>query len=72
MDHRGEVLRGLTICWCRIEEQHNTSKGLSMVQQSIRSTLNMLTAILEREANVPEEYIGVTDSDKRLQNLLSV
>ena len=41
-----------------------------MVQQSVHKTLNMLTAILEREVNVPEEYGGAVNSNKRLHKLL--
>lgn len=70
--NRGEILKGLTICWCRIEEQESTSDELHEVREKIKSTVSLLTSVLERVVNVVDEYQSLIDSDGRLQKLLVV
>lgn len=70
--HRGEILKGLTICWCRILEQETESKELNMVQESIKRMIQLLTAVMKTDVNVIEEYQILIDSDDRLRGLLKV
>lgn len=70
--YRGEILTGLTVCWSRIEEQKIRPKELGILQQHLESTVNILTAVLARLVNVPEEYQVIIDSDKRFRRLLLV
>lgn len=68
--HRGEILEGLVVCWCRIQEEETKSKELQRIQADIRRTMKLVTAILKANINVTEEYQTLIDSDRRLQNLL--
>ena len=70
--HRGEILEGLTVCWCRIREEEALSTQLEMVKESIRRTVTTLTAALKESVDVEEEYKMLVDSDGRLQGLLLI
>ena len=68
--HRGQILRGLTICWCRIADEGNISKELQNVRGSLKKTLRLLTSASSREVNVTQEYRTLISIDDRLQDLL--
>ena len=73
--HRGEILKGLTVCWCRIKDQGEVSKGkvskeLEKVQESIEKAVRLLTSVLKTDVDVVEEYRILVDSDVRLRDLL--
>lgn len=70
--HRGEILEGLIICWCRIHDEETQSKELQRIQTDIHHTVELVTAILKTNIDVAEEYQALIDSDRRLQNLLLV
>ena len=70
--HRGEVLRGLTICWCRIQEEDSLSEELREVEESVRRTLRLLTNVLRRDVDVEEEYRILIDGNDRLADLLVI
>lgn len=70
--HRGGILRGLTVCWCRIKDEEVISMELKKVQESVRRAVRILTAVLERDVDVKEEYQVLIDSDERLRELLIV
>lgn len=70
--YRGEILKGLTICWCRIADKEAPSQELKEVRDSIERAMQSLTSVLRRNAKVIEEYQILIDSDSRLQDLLVV
>ena len=70
--HRGELLEGLLICWCRIQGEVTQSKELQRIQAGIHHTVKLVTEILRVDINVAEEYQTLIDSDRRLQTLLIV
>lgn len=71
LDHRGEMLEGLLICWCRIEGEENPSEELRQVQRAIEETVRLVTAILKGQLDVTEEYRLLMTADPRLRSLLS-
>ena len=68
--HRGEILKGLTICWCRIKDQGEVSREVEKVQESIEKVVRLLTSVLKADVDVVEEYRILVDSDARLRDLL--
>jgi len=70
--HRGDILQGLTICWCRIEEQETESEELRIIKEDVKDTVRLLTVVLEMDVNVAEDYRQLIDSDNRLQGLLAI
>ena len=68
--HRGEILEGLIVCWCRIEEEELLSVELKMVKDYIERIVKIFTAVLKESINVEEEYKMLVDSDGRLRGLL--
>ena len=70
--HRGEILEGLVICWCRIEADGKHSKDLKKIQANIQNTIKLLTEILKRDIEIANEYQALINSDARLRDLLLV
>ena len=68
--HRGEILKGLTICWCRIRDEEAQSQELKDVRESIEQAVQLLTCVLTERVQVVEEYQILIDSDSRLRDLL--
>lgn len=68
--HRGEILRGLVVCWCRIAEEEELSKELSSVRAKIKECTKLLTAVLDQEVDVGSEYRSLIGGDSRLKELL--
>lgn len=67
--YRGEILRGLAVCWCKIEE--DGSEGLEIVTAAIKDTVKLLSAAAGNALDVITEYKSLVDSDERLSNLLT-
>ena len=75
--HRGEILKGLVVCWCRTEEEEeeeeeNHSAELEKVRAKLRECVKLLTAVLERDVDVKPEYRLLIESDNRLEQLLVI
>ena len=68
--HRGEVLKGLVLCWCRIEDEKDCPAELKIVQRQIKHSVKLLTAVLKRELDTEPEYKLLVESDDRLEQLL--
>lgn len=70
--HRGEILKGVTICWCRIGDEEAQSQELKEVRESIKQAVQLLTCVVTGVNKVEEEYQNLIDSDSRIQDLLTV
>ena len=68
--HRGQVLKGLVICWCRIQEDQAGSEELRDIRKAIKSTVELLTVATKDEKATTEEFRTLIASDARLQELL--
>lgn len=71
-NHRGEILRGLTICWCRIKAEEKKSKELREVQERIERSVRLLTLLIKKDVNVAAEFQMLINCDDRLRDLLIV
>lgn len=70
--HRGEILRGLTVCWCKVDEEKSQAADLEEVQVKIRHCVNLLTVVLKRDVAVELDYKTLIESDNRLERLLVI
>lgn len=68
--HRGEILKGVTVCWCRIGDEDAQSRELREVRESIEQAVQLLTCVVKGNVKVVEEYQTLIDSDSRLRDLL--
>ncbi|KAL9104139.1 MAG: hypothetical protein Q9163_000886 [Psora crenata] len=70
--HRGEILKALTVCWLRIQEDLDSSTELKKIRREIEKTMQMLTALMNQSSTIVEEYQLLVASDSRLQELLKI
>ena len=68
--HKGEIMRGLLICWCRIKDCEVESRELLQIQQGIENAMRLLKAVLQSNVDVKEDHRILVDSDSRLRDLL--
>ena len=68
--HKGEIMRGLLICWCRIKDCEVESRELLQIQQGIENAMRLLKAVLQSNVDVGEDYRILVDSNPRLRDLL--
>lgn len=68
--HRGEILKGLTVCWCRIKEEEVVSEELERVQRSLKISVRQLTLLVRGNVDVTAEYQKLIDCDERLRDFL--
>lgn len=70
--HRGEILKGITTCWCRIGEGEAPSQELKEVRKGIEKAVQLLTCVVAESVEVVGEYNNLIDNDNRLRDLLIV
>ena len=70
--HKGEILKGITTCWCRIGEDEVQSQELKEVRKGIDQAVQLLTCVVTGSVEVVGEYKILIDSDNRLRDLLDV
>lgn len=70
--HRAEILKGMIICWCRIEDEEAQSQELNAVRKSIEQAVQLLTCVVTPKSHLIEEYQTLIDVDGRLRDLLVV
>ncbi len=71
-NHRGEILRGLTICWCQVKDEETRSKGLTKVRESIERSVRLLTLLTKKNVDIAADYQMLIDSNHHLRDLLIV
>ncbi|KAI9821707.1 MAG: CCA tRNA nucleotidyltransferase, mitochondrial [Pycnora praestabilis] len=69
-NHRGEILRGLTICWCKLEEEDSPLDELETVKFVIKDAARILKAAVADEVDIDADFQALMTADKRLEHLL--
>jgi hypothetical protein len=72
--HRGEVVKGLCVCWIRIceeEELKGKVDGLEGVKKELRACAEMLIAVMETDPDVDfkKEVSELVEADQRVGGL---
>ena len=70
--HRGEILKGLAMCWCRIADEETQSQELVAVRGNVEQAVQLLTYAVTPDSKLVDEYQTLIDSDSRLGDLLVV
>ncbi|KAF2238931.1 poly A polymerase C-terminal region-like protein [Viridothelium virens] len=66
---RGEVLKGVTICWLRIAEENRSDAQLTAVEKELQKTVQMLAAAVEQDIEIDSEFQQLVAADERLERL---
>jgi tRNA nucleotidyltransferase (CCA-adding enzyme) len=71
--HRGEIIRGICLCWARGEEEEVEGKSLEEIRSKLKEVVDILHIIFERDAEInvvwESEKRGLIRADGRLQEL---
>ncbi|KAL8726394.1 MAG: hypothetical protein Q9166_006745 [cf. Caloplaca sp. 2 TL-2023] len=70
--HRGEILEGLVVCWCRIEDEEEPSGGILTVQGGIEEVLKAVVQLFRGDEELEKEFERLKGCDSRLQAVLRV
>lgn len=68
--HRGEILEGLVVCWCKIVDEGvgEHRDGLLEVKGGIREVLRAVVQILRGDEEAMEEFKMLSDCDEQLKD----
>lgn len=67
--NRGEVLKGVTLCWIHIQDEQ--LDGLEDVRKELKRTVLMLKDAVGLECDVPTDFKALVEADPRLEGLFS-
>ncbi|KAL8850638.1 MAG: hypothetical protein Q9221_004424 [Calogaya cf. arnoldii] len=70
--HRAEILEGLIICWCKIQEDNKPTTALLMVRKDIEEILRAVVHLWSGDQEMREDLKMIQDCDPRLQTILKV
>lgn len=71
--HRGEILEGLVICWCRIQDQGGEpTNTLVSTKKNLKEVSRAVVQILKKDMAAREELQMLQNSDVRFETLLRV
>ncbi|KAL8691503.1 MAG: hypothetical protein Q9218_003289 [Villophora microphyllina] len=70
--HRGDVLEGLVVCWCRIEDEERLSEEVSKVKEGIEVIVQAVVKMLGEDGDARRDLKILRDHDPRLGVLLTV
>ncbi|KAL9030954.1 MAG: hypothetical protein Q9196_000975 [Gyalolechia fulgens] len=68
--HRGEILEGLVMCWCRIEDEEEPTSELVGIKERIEDVLRAVVQLLRYDEHATEELQAISHYDARLETLL--
>jgi tRNA nucleotidyltransferase (CCA-adding enzyme) len=68
-EYRGELMKAIGLCWCRIEDDDRAPEQLAAVKGSLQDLLKSLRAVLASEPAAIDEADSFLRSDDRLAGL---
>ena len=66
---RGEVLKGMTLCWLRIAEEDRSDQQLMTVEKELQKTAQILAAAVRQEVDIDSDFQQLSVADDRLKGL---
>lgn len=70
--HKGEILEGLVICWCRIDDEEEPTAELLGIQMGIQDISRAVMRLLRDDERVMKEIQMIGGNDSRLKTLLEI
>ncbi|KAI4256725.1 MAG: hypothetical protein LQ352_001966 [Teloschistes flavicans] len=70
--HRGEILEGLLVCWCRTADDDEPSDGVLKVRADIEEVARTIVRIIGDDEDGRSDLRMLKDHDSRLQAILAV
>ncbi|EME40462.1 hypothetical protein DOTSEDRAFT_46837 [Dothistroma septosporum NZE10] len=67
--HRGEVLKGLCLCWLNLADQEHNRDGAQALRTKLQRTVEILTAAVEKECDIKSDFAALVRADGRLGDL---
>ncbi|MCJ1250460.1 hypothetical protein MMC30_007688 [Trapelia coarctata] len=67
--YRGDILRGITACWCGMQDDGRTSKEFEDIRVVLKQGVGLLKAALDADVASIQEIEGLLGSDTRLGGL---
>lgn len=67
--YRGDILKGITACWCDIQEDGRVSEQFEDIRVVLKQDVELLKAALDADMASIQEIDDFLDSDARLSGL---
>ena len=64
--HRGEVLKGLAICWINLSRENDS---FADVKQQLQHDVRLLDAVVQNEAGIQDDFDRLIRADETLRGL---
>lgn len=68
--YKAEILRGLVMCWCKIEE--DGPEDFDTIRAAINDTVKLLTAAVGDPTVVKADYDNLINADARLIEIFKI
>lgn len=69
LEHKGEVLKGVTLCWLKLIES-SEAQSTEILRSELKETVAMLKAAVGDKADLAAEFRDLVEADRRLEDLL--
>ncbi|KAI9667504.1 MAG: CCA tRNA nucleotidyltransferase, mitochondrial [Bathelium mastoideum] len=69
---RGEILKGLTICWLRLAQEDTLNQELQIAKEELQKTAQILAAAVRQEVDIDADFQQLTLADQRLETLFEI
>jgi len=67
--YRGEILKGITACWCTIQEDGRVSEQFEDIRVVLKQDVGLLKAALDADIASVQEIDDLLGNDTRLSGL---
>ena len=68
--YRAEVMRGLALCWCRVNEDTEGADQMTKSRHDLKSTFKLLRAALQDNVDMVSDLDILLASDERIAELV--
>lgn len=69
--YRAEILRGLVLCWRRVDEEVTNKHQMAKIRHNLKDIMKLLGAALQNELDLASD-LDILKNDDRLTELLAV
>ncbi|KAL8789288.1 MAG: hypothetical protein Q9213_001211 [Squamulea squamosa] len=70
--HRVDILEGLVICWCRVQDEDKPTAALLMVRENMEDVLRAVVQLLGSDKEMQQDLQMLRECDPRLEAILKI